>query len=82
MLSLGAAALAAVALVPATASAGHGHWGGGTVATVGTATGMAVAVGLAWRPSLARSLGSWLGLGLGAPGLCRPPLWWMLGFGL
>src|SRR5262249_34215927 len=40
MLSLGAA-LAAVALVPATASAGHGHWGGGTVATVGTATGMA-----------------------------------------
>jgi hypothetical protein len=29
MLSLGAAALATVALVPVTASAGHGHWGGG-----------------------------------------------------
>src|SRR5262249_4902711 len=76
MLSLGAAALAAGALVPATASAGHGHWGGGTVATVGTATGMAVAVGVGMAAVTGTVVGAVVGAGavaVGGPGSMSAP---------
>ncbi len=71
LLSLGAAALAAVALVPVDASAGRGHggWHGAMAGTVvigaAVAVGMAVAIGTA-------AIGAVVGAGADGAGVGGP----------